>query len=410
MPQTKQKEEWVNHYKEQLTEFFGKGSGWYVSQSAGNIKLEVISNDKKQSRTLPYEWSKSGFAVAVEEIKQIFKRFQSGKTTTLAAACDITSASNSKTETKWADLFVDYRKFVPQASDKTWKNNYYKTANELKAAKVPPVLNQAETLMNKKKKPSNGTDLMMQALEPWEHGSRARQISRRVLKAFLEWAVLNGKLPAVYAPPPLSAIPNILNKKKIGYALSDLQILSLIEDEPDEKWKYVYQLLATFGLRPAELEYLVVKDDGQGEEVWSMYEKSMGGKKGERTEPRELCPLPLIGADGKAVDFKLLERIKLGEDLPYLGRGGEVAMTMNTRFRRWYLWQRYRKEAEKIKQVCVPYSFRHRYAKASHSKGFPIPNIAESMGHTPEVHMQNYARFKPSGTKEMYKKANELAA
>ena len=37
-----------------------------------------------------------------------------------------------------------------------------------------------------------------------------------------------------------------------------------------------------------------------------------------------------------------------------------------------------------------------------------IPNIAESMGHTTEVHMQNHARFKPSGTKEMFKKANEL--
>ena len=160
---------------------------------------------------------------------------------------------------------MDYRKFVPQASDKTWKNNYYKTAKELKAAKVPPVLNQAETLMDKKKKPSNGTDLMMQALEPWNHGSRTRQISRRVLKAVLEWALLNGKLPVVYAPPPLSAIPNILNKKKIGYALSDLQILSLIEDEKDEKSNYVYQLLATYSLRPAELECLVVKDEEQGE-------------------------------------------------------------------------------------------------------------------------------------------------
>ena len=169
MPQTKQKQEWVRHYKEQLNEFFGKGSGWYVSQSAGKIKLEVISNGKKQSRTLPYEWSKSGFAVAVEEIKQIYKRFHSGKATTLAAACDITSASNSMTEIKWADLVLDYRKFVPQASVKTWKNNYYKTVKELKAAKVPPVLNQAETLMDKKKKPSNGTDLMMQALEPWDH-------------------------------------------------------------------------------------------------------------------------------------------------------------------------------------------------------------------------------------------------
>ena len=74
MPQTKQKEEWVKHYKEQLKEFFGRGFGWYVSQSAGNIKLEVLSKEKKESRTLPYEWSKAGFAVAVEEIKQIYKR------------------------------------------------------------------------------------------------------------------------------------------------------------------------------------------------------------------------------------------------------------------------------------------------------------------------------------------------
>ena len=130
MPQTKQKEEWVRHYKEQLTEFFGKGSGWYVSQSAGKIKLEVISNGKKQSRTLPYEWSKSGFAVAVEEIKQIFKRFHTGETTTLAAACDITSASNSTIETNWKELFTSFKDFVPQASDKTWAKSNYKTTKQ----------------------------------------------------------------------------------------------------------------------------------------------------------------------------------------------------------------------------------------------------------------------------------------
>ena len=56
---------------------------------------------------------------------------------------------------------------------------------------------------------------MMQALEPWDHGSRARKISRRVLKAVIEWAALNEKLAVVYAPPPLSAIPNILNKKRL---------------------------------------------------------------------------------------------------------------------------------------------------------------------------------------------------
>ena len=53
MPQTNNKEEWVQHYKKQLKVFFGKKSGWYVSQSAGSIKLEVITNGKKESRTLP---------------------------------------------------------------------------------------------------------------------------------------------------------------------------------------------------------------------------------------------------------------------------------------------------------------------------------------------------------------------
>ena len=53
MPQTKQKEEWVKHYKDQLREFFGKGSAWYVSQSAGNIKLEVISNGNNKAGLFP---------------------------------------------------------------------------------------------------------------------------------------------------------------------------------------------------------------------------------------------------------------------------------------------------------------------------------------------------------------------
>ena len=135
---------------------------------------------------------------------------------------------NSNTEVKWRDLVETYRGYVPQASDKNWKANYYRTAKELKTSKVPPVLNQAEQLMDKKKKPNTGKELMMQALEPWEHGSRARQISRRVLKAFLEWAVLEGNLPTAYSPPPLAAFPDIRKKKKVGYALSDLQVISLI--------------------------------------------------------------------------------------------------------------------------------------------------------------------------------------
>ena len=40
------------------------------------------------------------------------------------------------------------------------------------------------------------------------------------------------------------------------------------------------------------------------------------------------------------------------------------------------------KEAEMIAEVLVPYTFRHRYAKASHAAGIPITNISAVIGHT----------------------------
>ena len=39
-----------------------------------------------------------------------------------------------------------------------------------------------------------------------------------------------------------------------------------------------------------------------------------------------------------------------------------------------------------IEEVLVPYTFRHRYAKASHPACIPLTNIAAAMGHTTEVH------------------------
>ena len=63
-----------------------------------------------------------------------------------------------------------------------------------------------------------------------------------------------------------------------------------------------------------------------------------------------------------------------------------------------------------IGEVLVPYTFRHRYAKASHASGIPLTNIAAAMGHTTEVHHQSYARFIPDGTTDVYAKQNTRVA
>ena len=63
-----------------------------------------------------------------------------------------------------------------------------------------------------------------------------------------------------------------------------------------------------------------------------------------------------------------------------------------------------------ISEVLVPYTFRHRYAKASHDAGIPLTKIAAAMDHTREVHHQSYARFIPDVTTDLYTKRIEKVA
>ncbi len=78
---------------------------------------------------------------------------------------------------------------------------------------------------------------------------------------------------------------------------------------------------------------------------------------------------------------------------------------LGTYLKRKKKWQQLKADAEAVSEVLVPYTFRHRYAKASHQKNdpvIPLANIASAMGHTIPVHLENYARFTPDRTAELY--------
>ena len=86
----------------------------------------------------------------------------------------------------------------------------------------------------------------------------------------------------------------MLKPKRIGYPLSDAQILLILENLPQgekhNRWRFAIQLCAVYGLRPEELRYLRIKDGANGTELWTIYQKSMGGTKGAKTEPRRCSP------------------------------------------------------------------------------------------------------------------------
>ena len=89
-----------------------------------------------------------------------------------------------------------------------------------------------------------------------------RQTSRQKLYGFLNWAVQRGHLKPIYSPP--AALPETLKPKRVGYPLTDAQILQLLDNLPEgerhERWCFAIQLCAVFGLRPEEVRWLRVKD------------------------------------------------------------------------------------------------------------------------------------------------------
>ena len=89
-----------------------------------------------------------------------------------------------------------------------------------------------------------------------------------------------------------------------------------------------------------------------------------------------------------------------------LNREGDSAQALNIYLRPREVWNSIRAEVEHQVEQLTTYSFRHRYAKVMHAENVPIANISEAMGHTIEVHLGSYARFKPVATADLIAAVN----
>ena len=55
---------------------------------------------------------------------------------------------------------------------------------------------------------------------------------------------------------------------------------------------------------------------------------------------------------------------------------GCAGRALGTYLKRDRKWQQLKVDAEAVSEVLVPYTFRHRYAKASHQKNDPVIPLA----------------------------------
>lgn len=404
MPRLKNQEPWSIAFREQVRQL---ARGWTVRESpkSGRVMLKV-RGDVEQAITLPFAWAKGEAGDAYTRIRNIYAL--TGEGHSLAAAVELAAGKAPNTTIDWAAAVSRFHQQKTHHGSTikpiTWSRSY------------APVLADAVALLTSRKPPKSSADLMDACIRKWDPGSRARQIRAQSLAQFLNYCVNREAFPAAWLPP--ASLRDHIGIKRAaatsqgGDAVEDHQLLELIDSLSTSatglRWADALRLLAELGLRPIELLHLEVRSDPITREPhwWCSYEKRSGGG---RTAPRRVHPLPLRDRDGVVKEWNLLQRWRGGLiELPPLG-GNCVGEAFNTYLKRQHAWTALKAQLAAEGQRLVPYSFRHSYSLRGHRLGIPTGAIADSMGHSIEVHCRSYAWASATSTAEAFARAQQRA-
>lgn len=383
--------DWIPAFRRQVKA--SSARGWSVFPHRGQMRLQVREGTYSSSVLLPYPWVAGATGDALLRIRLIYQQVCAGKT--LRGAAQVVDGASSQTEHDWHQAVTRFERhkksFGNAVSEITWRTKYQ------------PLLEIAIGCLDARQPPVNSADLLDAVLVRWPPGSRARQIAAQNLSQFLQYCTERLHFKSCWQPPSKLAT-HVGQKpkgavKREGYPIRDSQILRLVEALPDTesgaRWQFAIQLLATFGLRPEELRYLVVKPGADGIQLWCTYQKKGGGG---QTKPRRLYELPVRDTDGSAPQWSLIERLQIQEALPPLGPVGKAGDAVKTYLNRQPIWRQLKDEAEATGDILVPYSFRHRYSYEGHRLGIPAKDLSQAMGHSLECHLRAYARFTSNTT------------
>ena len=379
---------WVAALRLSLTSDLGPRSGWTVSEMRGRVLLNVSASaagGARQQRVLPLAWAASERQTIHAAILAIHADFSDGVPLDLAIE---THASKPSDETSpsgttvseainWPQLiqaFKDHKLSSGAIKQSTWDEIYWR--------RMAVILDAA----GGKRRPISSKQLLQSVIESWKNrpGSRGRQLQVQFTAALLRWGVDSERLPSSWAPPlDLSIyVGRKREERGITTPIEVSHVLELVEAIPDPRWRMAFQLMATYGLRPEELQHL----ESRKGQLWTTYQKvSSRG----RTRSRMLRLLP---CDDWAQAWQL-EKAFRSDRMPPM-RPGHGAEDLGTYMRRRTLWQQLRREYEEQGEKLVLYSCRHGYAHRAHVIcELPPKVVAAAMGHSVETHLAAYSRW-----------------
>jgi len=382
--------------------------GWTVLNHRGHARLNIAAGagrGRRRQVLLPIPWECDQIDHIRDAVVQIYEEFQQGiepdacvarmprADGSRAAEGEFCSGRGTQTghpgrprhrgmaamlaPADWEELIAAFREhklISGEIKPSTWHRVYRHHMNHVLGAVAVAA------------PPQNAKQLLETLARIWadKPGGRTRQIQIQSTAALLRWAVAERRLGEDWEPPQDLAVfvGRSRAAKAITTPLEVEHILALVRAIPDARWRFAFQLMAAYGLRPEELQHLQIR---QGR-LWCMYEKVASRGK---TRPRVLRPLP---CDDWADGWRLEERFptqELPPMQPGLG-GGYVGHYLMNR----PLWKDLRREYEAKGEKLVPYSCRHGYAHRAHVIcDLPPKVVAAAMGHSVQTHLAAYSRW-----------------
>ena len=396
---------WVESLRIVLRE--SVGPSYSVMEQAGKARLQVrFRNGNRKTTTLDYEWQKANSRKITEEVEEIARLLNGGRSWD-----EVVAVIKRKTSTAPIPADEPQPDLLLRAFD-IWSVDYmYKQTRKIEKSTLDGQYAKARKRLSEVSNAANAHDLLIKAGQCWEPGIRVRQQVIRTLAKFLRWGVSQDSdyiLDSTkWEPKPKGNLSEYIGEKSFQtrvksveptVALEDDEILGIINSLPvDSKhprdrrsakqWQFALQLMSTFGLRPGEIYFLEVRVVKGQFQVWCNYQKKNDTSLGK---PRRVHALPPEWLK----EWNLVDRIQnmTEDDLPVKTSAnvGEAC--------RKYLSGKAVWKAIKENKAIIPYSFRHGWSLRSHLDfGLSDTVSAKAMGHTVAVHNQIYSQYITEG-------------
>lgn len=368
------------------------GSGWRITELSERIFLTVQFDDGQRSTVqtnLP--WAKTSQAELVKVCASIKQRMVEQHLGLKDAYALITTNETITTDNgqDWpttVEKFKDHKIGSGEISERTWARNY------------KFVMEKVLIEMGRKQRPSTARELFQKLVKNHggEGGSTGRRLRMQYTKQLLTYAV--DKLGADPRwTPPVDLRP-FIGIKGAGHEtttyISDDQICRLLRvvKERNEEWFRAIAIVACFGLRGVELNYLEAK----GELMHCTYAKRTA-RKPKGTKPRDIPGLSPEGWPGLAEDMLAVYAERGKNCLPESCRSDRAGDRLHQYLERLPIWQQLVEEVAALPTTgdtgndLKPYSLRHAYSARCEELGIPDRRAAVYMGHSLQTHHSHYS-------------------